>query len=87
LISVDEALEKVLEHIAVLETEESDVLGCLGQVLAEDISSPFNIPPRDNSAMDGYAVRAADTRGASQKSPRLLRVVRPLPPVPPQAVR
>jgi molybdopterin molybdotransferase len=75
LISVDEALERVLEHITVLEAEESDVLGCLGQVLAEDISSPFNIPPQDNSGMDGYAVRAADTRGASPKSPRLLRVV------------
>jgi molybdopterin molybdotransferase len=75
LISVDEALEKVLEHIAVLEAEESDVLGCLGQVLAEDISSPINIPPLDNSAMDGYAVRSADTRGASQNSPRLLRVI------------
>ena len=75
MISVDEALEKVLEHITVLETEESDVLGCLGQVLAEDIASPINIPPRDNSAMDGYAVRSADTRGASPKSPRLLRVV------------
>jgi molybdopterin molybdotransferase len=75
LISVDEALERVLERIAVLEAEESDVLGCLGQVLAEDISSPINIPPLDNSAMDGYAVRSADTRGASRKSPRLLRVI------------
>ena len=75
MISVDEALEKVLEHIVVLETEESDVLGCLGQVLAEDISSPINIPPLDNSDMEGYAVRSADTRGASRKSPRLLRVL------------
>ncbi len=75
MISVDEALEKVLEHIAVLEAEESDVLGCLGQVLTEDISSPINIPPLDNSAMDGYAVRSADTRGASPKSPRLLQVL------------
>jgi molybdopterin molybdotransferase len=75
VISVDEALEKVLERIDVLEAEESDVLGCLGQVLAEDITSPINIPPRDNSAMDGYAVRSADTRGASPKSPRLLRVI------------
>jgi molybdopterin molybdotransferase len=75
VISVDEALEKVLERIDTLGAEESDVLGCLGQVLAEDVSSPINIPPRDNSAMDGYAVRAADTRGASQKSPRFLRVV------------
>jgi molybdopterin molybdotransferase len=75
VISVDEAVEKVLEHIDVLEAEESPVLGCLGQVLAEDIFSPINIPPLDNSAMDGYAVRSADTRGASRKSPRFLRVI------------
>jgi len=75
VISVDEALEKILERIDVLEAEESPILGCLGQVLAEDVSSPINIPPRDNSAMDGYAVRSADTRGASPKSPRLLRVI------------
>ena len=75
MISVDEAVEKVLEHIDVLEAEESPVLGCLGQVLAEDIFSPINIPPLDNSAMDGYAVRSADTRGASRKSPRFLRVI------------
>jgi molybdopterin molybdotransferase len=75
VISVDEALEKVLERIDTLEAEESDVLSCLGQVLVEDVSSPINIPPRDNSAMDGYAVRAVDTRGASQKSPRFLRVI------------
>ena len=75
MISVDEALEKVLEHIDVLEAEESPVLGCLGQVLAEDIFSSINIPPLDNSAMDGYAVRSADTRGASRKSPRFLRVI------------
>jgi molybdopterin molybdotransferase len=75
VISVEEALEKVLKRIDTLGAEESDVLGCLGQVLAEDVSSPINIPPQDNSAMDGYAVRSADTRGASQKSPRLLRVI------------
>jgi len=75
VISVDEAVEKVLEHIDVLEAEESPVLGCLGQVLAEDVFSPINIPPLDNSAMDGYAVRSADTRGASRRSPRFLRVI------------
>ena len=35
-----------------------------GQVLAEDVVAPFDIPPRDNTAMDGYAVRAADTAAA-----------------------
>jgi molybdopterin molybdotransferase len=75
LISVEQALEKVLEHIEVLGAEEAPILGCLGQVLAEDVFSEINIPPLDNSAMDGYAVRAADTKGASRKSPRILRVI------------
>jgi len=75
VISVEQALEKILEHIEVLEVEESPILSCLGQVLAEDIFSDINIPPLDNSAMDGYAVRAADTHGASPKSPRILRVI------------
>jgi molybdopterin molybdotransferase len=75
VISVDQALEKVLEHIDVLEAEERPILDCLGQVLAEDVFSTINIPPLDNSAMDGYAVRSADTHGASHKSPRILRVI------------
>jgi molybdopterin molybdotransferase len=75
LISVEQALEKILEHIEVLGTEEVPILGCLGQVLAEDVVSEINIPPLDNSAMDGYAVRAADTKRASPKSPRILRVI------------
>jgi len=75
VISVEQALEKILENISVLEVEESPILSCLGQVLAEDVSSTINIPPLDNSAMDGYAVRSADTVGASRKSPRTLRVI------------
>jgi molybdopterin molybdotransferase len=75
VISVDQALKKVLEHIDVLEAEEGPILDCLGQVLAEDVFSTINIPPLDNSAMDGYAVRSADTHGASRKSPRILRVI------------
>jgi len=75
VISVEQALEKILEHMDVLGTEESPVLSCLGQVLAEDVYSTINIPPLDNSAMDGYAVRAADTRGAGQESPRILRII------------
>ncbi|MFC2022542.1 gephyrin-like molybdotransferase Glp [Chloroflexota bacterium] len=75
MITVDQALERILERIQVLEKEECPILSCLGQVLAEDVYSGINIPPLDNSAMDGYAVRAEDTRGASKKSPRLLRVI------------
>ncbi|HEY54793.1 MAG TPA: molybdopterin molybdotransferase MoeA [Dehalococcoidia bacterium] len=75
MISVEQALGKILENISVLEVEESPILSCLGQVMAEDVSSTINIPPLDNSAMDGYAVRSADTVGASRKSPRTLRVI------------
>jgi len=75
LLSVEQALEKILGYVDVLEVETRPVLDCLGQVLAEDVYSTINIPPLDNSAMDGYAVRAEDTRGATEQTPRLLRVI------------
>jgi len=75
VISVEEALEKILSYVEVLEPERKPILDCLGQVLAEDIYSTIDIPPLDNSAMDGYAVQAEDTRGASKSSPRVLVVV------------
>jgi len=75
MISVEEALEKVLSYVEVLEPEQKPILDCLGQVLAEDVYSTIDIPPLDNSAMDGYALRARDTRGANESSPRYLVVV------------
>ena len=51
----------------------------LGAVLAEPIVSPLDIPPHTNSAMDGYAVRGDDVRGASVEQPVTLRVVREIP--------
>jgi len=75
VISVEQALEKILAGVGLLEAEESLILDCLGQVLAEDILSGINVPPLDNTAMDGYAVRARDTIGASPDSPRILSVV------------
>lgn len=75
MISVEQALDKILNYVHVLEDEERPILECLGQVLAEDAYSGLNVPPLDNSAMDGYAVQSRDTRGASQQSPRFLRVI------------
>jgi molybdopterin molybdotransferase len=75
MITVEEALERILGYVEVLEPEEKPLLEALGQVLAEDVASTFDIPPLDNTAMDGYAVRAEDTRGASADSPVQLRVV------------
>jgi molybdopterin molybdotransferase len=75
MISVDEALDKVLSYVEVLEPEQKPIPDCLGQVLAEDVYSSIDIPPLDNSAMDGFALRAEDTRRASESSPRYLVVV------------
>ena len=75
MISVEEALEKILSSISVLGNEECSLLESLGQVLAEDIYSAIDVPPKDNSAMDGYAVRSSDIKGASQQNPRILRVI------------
>jgi len=79
MISVEQALEKVLSYVPVLGEEERPILDCLGQVLAEDIYSLINVPPLDNTAMDGYAVRSRDTQGASRQSPRFLRVIDTVP--------
>ncbi len=60
MISVDEALEKVLAGITQLSAEEVSVDQSLGRVLARDVTSRITQPRADVSAMDGYAVRAAD---------------------------
>jgi molybdopterin molybdotransferase len=75
VISVEQALEKVLSKINVLGEQDSPILECLGQVLAEDIYSRIDVPPQDNSALDGYAVRYEDIKGASNKNPAILKVI------------
>ncbi|UCG84137.1 MAG: molybdopterin molybdotransferase MoeA [Dehalococcoidia bacterium] len=75
MISVEEALDKVLSHVDVLEAEDELILDSMGQVLAEDIYSTIDIPGMDNTAMDGYAVQAESTVGATHSSPNILRVI------------
>lgn len=75
MLSVDEARQRILAFFDRLPVERRPLLDGLGQVLAEDIVAPFDVPPLDNTAMDGYAVRAADTTGASESAPVELRVV------------
>lgn len=78
-IKVEEARRIILESIEVLPTEERGISEILGYVLGEDICSEADIPPFDNSAMDGYAIIAADTAGASEGNPIRLEVVADLP--------
>lgn len=75
MISVDEARERILAFFDRLPVERKPLLDALGQVLSEDTVAPFDIPPLDNTAMDGYAVRSADTTGATAGTPVELRVV------------
>ncbi len=75
MISVEEARSMVLASIPVLDPERVSALESLGRVLAADVVSDIDVAPFDNSAMDGYAVRAADLAGASELTPVRLRVV------------
>ena len=75
MLSVEEALERILGFFSVLEVERKPILEALGQVMAEDAVSQYDIPPLDNSAMDGYAVRSESVAGASEDSPVTLDVV------------
>ncbi|HEY2744237.1 MAG TPA: gephyrin-like molybdotransferase Glp [Polyangia bacterium] len=60
LISVEEAQARALAPVRPLGAERVSAADALGRVLAENVVAPGDVPPHDNSAMDGYAVRTAD---------------------------
>lgn len=69
MITPERALQIILDSISVLKPEDVRISEILGLVVAKDVFSEENIPPFDNSAMDGFAVRSKDTKGASPKDP------------------
>ncbi len=73
-LSLEEALERLLAFFEPLEREERPLLEAVGQVLAEDIVSPLDVPTVTNSSMDGYAIHAADTSAAGRQTPVTLPV-------------
>jgi molybdopterin molybdotransferase len=75
LLDVEEARRLVLDQAARLDAEEVSLPDALGRVLARDTRSGEPVPGFDNSAMDGYALRAADVREASAASPVRLPVI------------
>ncbi len=76
LIPVQQALKLLLNQIKVTITSERvTTLDSLGRVTAETIYSPIPMPPFPRSTVDGYAVRAADTFGASEGLPAYMRVI------------
>jgi molybdopterin molybdotransferase len=62
VLSVEEALEQILSRVKPLGTELVELTSALGRVLAEPVVSRRELPPWPNSSMDGYAIRADDTR-------------------------
>lgn len=79
MLSVEEALQQVLSRVKQLGSERVELLHCLGRVLAEPIAAPSDLPPWPNSSMDGYALRALDTRTATPERPAELRVLGTIP--------
>jgi len=68
--SVEEALERLLAACRpVADGEPVATLDAHGRVLAQDLVSPIDVPPLDNSQMDGYAVRCADVVTAGARLP------------------
>lgn len=78
-LSVAEARSAILDGVSRLDPEHRSLEESLGHVLAEPVTSPVDLPPWDNSAMDGFAVRADDVRGASGTAPVELRVIEDVP--------
>ncbi|MFQ5761971.1 MAG: gephyrin-like molybdotransferase Glp [Candidatus Bathyarchaeia archaeon] len=71
LMTADEALRVLKEHLRprVLEAESVELTAALGRTVTADVVAPFNVPPFDRSAVEGYAVIASDTTSASVTNP------------------
>jgi len=77
-IKVDEARKIILEKIKVQGTEKVSISEALGRILSEDIIARRNNPPMDNSAMDGYALKAKDIELATSENPIKLEIIEDL---------
>ncbi|WP_241159201.1 molybdopterin molybdotransferase MoeA [Adlercreutzia sp. ZJ141] len=75
LISLEEALELILSHVSALEPETVPVLDSVGRVAAANLKSDIDVAPFAHSAMDGFALRAAEISNSSEDNPTELDVV------------
>ncbi|MGE5643703.1 MAG: gephyrin-like molybdotransferase Glp [Byssovorax cruenta] len=79
LLSVNEARERILSQFHAVKTQTLPLAESSNRVLAADIHAADDLPLFDNSSMDGFAIRAADSASATPDSPRSLRVVADIP--------
>src|SRR5688500_12783100 len=79
MLQVEEARERILAAVEPLASETIPLREAADRVLASDVAAPIDLPPFDNSAMDGYAVRSTDISKASTSHPISLRVAERFP--------
>src|SRR5262245_17422658 len=75
MLPIEEALKIILDQTPRLPLEEVSLTESSGRVLAQDAVSDIDLPPFDRARMDGYALRAADTAGATPAHPAVLRAI------------
>ncbi len=74
MISVKKAHQIILDSVNTLGADDVIINDALNRVVFRDVAAGFNVPMADNSAMDGYALRSADTNDANEGSPAMLRI-------------
>jgi molybdopterin molybdotransferase len=79
MLEVEDARQRIVELIQPTNGEWVLLSQASNRVAAQDLTAPISLPPFDNSAMDGYALRANDVVGASADSPKALRRVGAVP--------
>lgn len=75
LLSAEEARQRILKVVDPLPADRIEAVEALGRVVAEPVMATTDLPPWDNSAMDGYAIRAADVSAATNDAPMRLQIV------------
>src|SRR5690348_12777259 len=75
MIELEQAVAKILEAVPAPQAEVVGLADAYGRVLLEPVNSPIALPGFNNSAMDGYALRAQDAEGAGTHAPRILRLL------------
>lgn len=75
MLALEEAQKQIVSDLQPLEPVASSLVNAAGRILAESIVSQLNLPPFDNSAMDGYAVQAKDVSSATETNPAALQLI------------
>ena len=75
LTRLEDALDKLLSTVELMSTEDIETSKSLNRILSENIISNMDVPPFDRAAMDGYAIHAKDSFGASPKNPKTIKKI------------